>query len=160
MPRKNSKKSITESRLAKRLETVEKKKKKMKERFIEESLEHCQVSVVCYLLKIHRSTYYRWRDEDVDFKMKVEKAQEIGRERVNDKAEAKLEQSIGDGNIHAIKFWLQHNHERYKPKTSSGVQISHQILTDERKRQISNSIRNFLGLVKRSANGEELEEDD
>lgn len=68
----------------------------------------------CSKVGVSRSTYYRWRQEDVVFKLQTDEAIQIGRENITDLAESKLVKNIGDGNQRAIEFQLRHNDSRYR----------------------------------------------
>lgn len=68
----------------------------------------------CSKVGIARSTYYRWRQEDIVFKVQTDEAIQIGRENITDLAESKLVKNIGDGNQRAIEFQLRHNDNRYR----------------------------------------------
>ena len=68
----------------------------------------------CSKAGISRSTYYRWRQENITFKLQSDEAIRIGRENITDLAESKLVKNISDGNQRAIEFQLRHNDARYK----------------------------------------------
>lgn len=68
----------------------------------------------CSKVGVPRSTYYRWRQENIVFKLQTDEAIQIGRENITDLAESKLVKNIGDGNQRAIEFQLRHNDSRYR----------------------------------------------
>lgn len=68
----------------------------------------------CSKVGVSRSTYYRWRQENITFKLMTDEAIRIGRENITDLAESKLVKNISDGNQRAIEFQLRHNDPRYK----------------------------------------------
>lgn len=68
----------------------------------------------CNKVGVARSTYYRWRQDSISFKIQSDEAIRIGRENITDFAESKLVNNIGDGNQRAIEFQLRHNDERYR----------------------------------------------
>ena len=68
----------------------------------------------CSKVGVGRSTYYRWRQESITFKLQTDEAIQIGRENITDLAESKLVKNIGDGNQRAIEFQLRHNDPRYR----------------------------------------------
>lgn len=68
----------------------------------------------CSKVGVSRSTYYRWRQENIVFKLQTDEAIQIGRENITDLAESKLVKNIGDGNQRAIEFQLRHNDSRYR----------------------------------------------
>lgn len=76
------------------------------------------VQIACTRSGVARSTYYRWRKEDPEFRGRVETAMRQGRARINDMAESILVQLIKEGNLTAIIFWLKNNFaSQYAPKT-------------------------------------------
>jgi len=66
---------------------------------------------------VHRSTYYRWRENDSDFDKEADSALEQGVDLVNDLAESKVISGIKKDQMPAIRFWLQHNHPKYYSST-------------------------------------------
>jgi SOS-response transcriptional repressor LexA len=54
---------------------------------------------------LSRTTIYRWRKTNPEFKEKLDNALEYGRENVNDMAEAMLIQKIQERDMGATKFW-------------------------------------------------------
>lgn len=85
------------------------------QRIILEELEKTGlVSSACGKAKIPRSTYYRWYNSDIDFRMKADEAIDIGRSNMVDFAESKVIKNIQDGNQRAAEFYLRHNDSRYR----------------------------------------------
>lgn len=79
-------------------------RKSLKEKFLEEfDKARGIVSLACEVVDIHRSTYYKWREEDEDFRKKLEAIEE----RNIDMAEAKLLTAIGEENLTATIFYLK-----------------------------------------------------
>jgi len=72
------------------------------------------VLACCSKTGVPRSTYYRWLNEDDDFRKKVEECIEKGRSAVSDLSESRLIQKIDAGDMRAITFWLNNNEPRYK----------------------------------------------
>ena len=68
----------------------------------------------CSKVGVSRSTYYRWRQDGIVFKLQADEAIRIGRENITDLAESKLVKNISDGNQRAIEFQLRHNDSRYR----------------------------------------------
>ena len=62
-------------------------------------------------LGIGRRTYYKWMDEDPDFRAAVEQAEKD----VNDFTEDKLMQKIKEGHGPSIRYRLDRRHPKYKP---------------------------------------------
>ena len=61
----------------------------------------------CSKVGVSRSTYYRWRQENITFKLMTDEAIRVGRENITDLAESKLVKNISAGNQRAIEFQLQ-----------------------------------------------------
>lgn len=100
------------------------KKHPNKSRFIKEIKEVPIVSSVCMKINISRQTFYRWMEEDENFKSEVTKALNVGRDSINDLAESQLINSIKDGDLHATKYWLSSNHARYvRPRPQTLVDL-------------------------------------
>lgn len=83
----------------------------------------------CKKVGVARSTYYRWRDSDPEFREETEKATIMGREKMNDFVESKLLEAINSGSMQGIRYWLDHN-----SKTYALVSVNHREL--QRLRQI------------------------
>lgn len=66
-------------------------------------------------MKLSRSTIYRWRKSNIEFRERLDRALESGRNNVSDMAETILVQKVQAGDMVAIKFWLQHNNSKYIP---------------------------------------------
>jgi len=71
------------------------------------------ISSACIQVDISRQTFYRWREEDLDFDTQVHKMMEIGIDAVNDLAESSLISNIQGGLMRAICYWLSNNHRNY-----------------------------------------------
>lgn len=74
------------------------------------------VRAACEKIGVGRATYYRWIQEDNEFREKVEKALQGGKEEVNDVAEAQLIKAIQAGNLRSITYWLRNHHVDYNSK--------------------------------------------
>jgi|GEM_PF-1987780 len=71
-------------------------------------------SNACSKLGIARSTYYRWYNDDIEFRMAADMAIEAGRANMIDFAESKLVQNVNEGSQRAVEFYLKHNDTRYR----------------------------------------------
>ena len=92
------------------------RQEKQKELLIEQLGKTPITQIACEKLGIARSTFYRWRDEDLEFKEKLIQALIKGKSLINDMAESKLIAGIQNNNMQAITYWLRHNHENYREK--------------------------------------------
>ena len=90
------------------------KKRRVRDRFIEELKITPIVQVVCDKLGISRQTFYRWKEEDSLFSANVDVALNYGESFVNDVAESNLLRSIKNQNMPDTKFWLTRRHPKFK----------------------------------------------
>ena len=73
------------------------------------------VFYACKKVGISRATFYRWRKDNLEFRKDVDEVLKNGRAYVSELCEASMIKEIKNGNLGAIKFWLQHNEPRYRP---------------------------------------------
>lgn len=85
-------------------------RKKVKKQIVELLDKTPVLLSVCARVGIARSTFYRWKDDDLVFSREVEEALENGRQTINDLAISQLLGKIKDGDNTCIIFWLKHNH--------------------------------------------------
>ncbi len=97
---KSKKSKALENSIKTRQENKEKKKAEFLEEF---SKKANNVSATCKAIGIERPTFYNWLKNDVDFRLKVENAEEGD----IDMAESALKKQILGGNITAIIFYLK-----------------------------------------------------
>lgn len=86
-------------------------KKDRRKDFLEELRRIPNVSSVCEKVGLSRNTIYRWKDEDSNFKRKMNGAMKMGVISINDLAEGQLINAIRRGEPWATKYWLD-NHKR------------------------------------------------
>ncbi len=86
-------------------------KKNRRKDFLEELRRIPNVSSVCEKVGLSRNTIYRWKDEDSNFKRKMNGAMKMGVNSINDLAEGQLINAIRRGESWAIKYWLD-NHKK------------------------------------------------
>lgn len=85
----------------KKEERLRKKQKQFIEIFATKA--GCNISVTCKHMNIDRKMYYKWYNNNEEFKEKIEEA----RESLIDFAETKLQQNIMNGNEASIFFFLK-----------------------------------------------------
>lgn len=146
MPKRKSKKVLEKERLAKKAETIRKRQQKEKKKLLEEFEHNYNISAVCARAKIHRSKFYRWYDEDSTFKKAVDKAREKGQSFVSDGVEARLLNLAKEGNMPAVKFFLQHNSPKYMSRKVPEDDNKYKDLEDIHKAKIAKSVIAFSGL--------------
>ena len=96
--------------------TIEKRQEKDKQTLIEAFKEMPIARVACKRASVSRATYYRWRNEDKNFLQQCYGAISIGIEAINEMSDSQLVALIGEKSLQAIKWWQQHNNERYGAK--------------------------------------------
>jgi len=85
--------------------------------FLEQIRKIPNISLACEKVGISRNTIYRWCSEDPAFKERLDEAIENGADSISDLAESKLITHINNGNMQAIKYWLDNNKKKYiKPR--------------------------------------------
>lgn len=84
-------------------------------KFLEELEKYGNVYRAASKVGISRSTAYRWCEEDPEFKKKFNSKVRLGRENSTDLVENSLVSLAVNGDLGAIKYYLPHNSERYKP---------------------------------------------
>jgi cytidylate kinase len=93
--------------------SVDLKIKKQKEVLLEHLRTVPIVEVACKKGGISRATFYRWCNEDEEFKTSVDNAKVDGVENINDMSEAQLITLIREKKYQAIALWLKNNHHRF-----------------------------------------------
>ena len=86
---------------------------KQKEMLIEQLEKTPIIQSCCEKLRIPRSTFYRWKNEDFEFSEKIDGALIRGRTLINELAESKVINAISNGEMVACFFWLKHNSRQY-----------------------------------------------
>ena len=81
--------------------------------FLEQLKTIPNISLACEKVGLSRNTIYRWCQEDLDFKDRLDEAMVSGAESVSDLAESKLIGLINSNNLNAIKYWLDNNKKTY-----------------------------------------------
>lgn len=77
------------------------------------------IGPACKKVGISRATFYRWMESNLDFRIEVEKATKSGQGNMVDGAEVALYSLVREKKISAIKYFLEHNSDRYKPLRDS-----------------------------------------
>ena len=141
MPRK---KKLSNEAKGDKTKTIAVRQEKAKALFLEQVRESPFVSHVAKAAGIDRSTYYRWRKEDKEFRREVDRLQSQAREKINDVMESVLIREAQNGNLTAIIFWLKHNHQMYANK----LIVTHEemSMTKEEMDQVLRVIKDWQGI--------------
>ncbi len=74
------------------------------------------IQVACEKAGISRATVYRWRDKDKKFRKTLDEALSEGESLINDMGESQLISLMKEKNFSAIRFWLNHRHDKFKER--------------------------------------------
>jgi hypothetical protein len=91
-----------------------------KQKFLDELRKTALVSNACAKSGIARANVYRWRDEDPEFKAKMEDAVSDGRNLMNDVGESVIIGKMKEKDLKAAQYYLGHNHPQYMHKDPHG----------------------------------------
>ncbi len=118
--------------------TIIKRQQKEKDLLLENLKRIPIIEVACSKTGVGRTTYYRWKNQDIEFSKKADEAIEEGIKLINDMAESQLLTAIKEGNISAIFYWLNHRHSSYgnRIEITSNDRLKDNPLTDEQKKAI------------------------
>lgn len=105
------------------------------------------IQVACERAGIPRSTFYRWRKEDLEFLSECETALEQSSAVINDMAESQLINAIKNQNMTAIIFWLKHHHKAYETRIAvkGKLELEQKALTPEQEELIQRALK-MVGL--------------
>ncbi len=101
---------MSQSGADKRKETIAKRQEEQKARVLEALHKHPIVTSALLKAGVSSSTYYRWREEDEQFKAQSDEAYLSGAMRINDMAESQLIKKIHEGDRVSVTYWLNHRH--------------------------------------------------
>ena len=114
--------------------------KKLKQLAIEQLREMPLVTYTCQKFSIPKSTFYKWKLIDKDFKSEVENAINMGRETVNDIAISQLLKKINNGETVPIIFWLKNNSPMFNEKVTLEIKNNQPGLSPEEVEVISKAL--------------------
>ncbi len=113
-----------------------------KKLFIENLKKVPIVQVACEKSGVSRATVYRWRDKDKKFRKTLDQALSEGEALVNDMGESQLILLIKEKNFSAIRFWLNHRHEKFKERVEVTTKNEKQEeLTREQEELVKDALR-------------------
>lgn len=116
---------------------------KNKELLIQQLKKTPIIQVSCEKVGIGRATFYRWKQDDLDFATQADEALLEGSLLVNDVAESQLISAIKDKNLTAIIFWLRHHHPNYatKVEVTARLKADNEILTPEQEELVTRALK-------------------
>jgi len=99
------------------------------------------VTIACNQVSISRATYYRWLQEDDNFKKAIEEAMIEGESFINDLSESQVISLIKEKNWSAIRFWLTNHHPKYANKLEVITNIKQEELNEEQEATVRNALK-------------------
>ncbi len=104
-------------------------KKKLKNLMLERLTKNFTISSACHAIGIDRKTFYRWIDEDINFKTEAYDNIQECKKDITDMANTRLVKQIDQGNLTAVMFWLNNKDPEITDKAI--------YLTDEEIKELS-----------------------
>lgn len=122
---------------------VKKRQEKYKELLLEQLKKLPIVQMACEKVGVGRSTYYRFLQEDEEFRKLAEEAILEGKKLMNDFAESQLLALIRDQSFAAIQLWLKTHHNDYRTRieVSGKIDTAEPILTPEQEDLIRQALQ-------------------
>ena len=105
-------------------ETIAERQEREKETLLAALRELPVVQIAIKKAGISRPTYYRWRQEDREFRRQTMDAMGQGVEFINDMSETQVVTLIKEKKLPAIALWLKHHHPTYGARVKSYTSIS------------------------------------
>jgi hypothetical protein len=140
-----------------RIETIRKRQDENKAKFVAKLEETPIIQVAAAQTGIDRTTYYRWRNEDAEFREQCRAARNRGVDFVNDMMESILIKNAKNNNMTAVIFWLKNHSHEYNDKRYHEHEhhFREPVLTEERKKEIAMTMQKWSEPVE----GDERDED-
>lgn len=113
---------------AKKEETIKNRQAAQKEALLGHLRRYPIIQVACEKSDVGRQTYYRWRDEDQQFKQAADQAITEGEELYNDLSEHQLLALMRDKYWPAIRYWLDKRHPKFNKtliKLDDPIEVSY-----------------------------------
>jgi hypothetical protein len=119
------------------------KKNRTRTLFLEQIRKIPIIQVACERVGVARSSVYRWRDENEEFRKELEEALADGEMMVNEISESQLISLIRDKNWPAISFWLRHRNPKFKERLeiNANIQPPQDELTPEQQIIVKEALR-------------------
>lgn len=92
---------------------------------------------------VSRTTYYRWRQEDFEFKKTADEAIGEGESYITELSESKLLSLINREHFPAVHLWLRTHHPKYanKIELSGSIALQEEVLTQEQQQTVNEALR-------------------
>ena len=118
------------------------KAEKDKKMFLENLKKVPIIQAACERSNVSRASVYRWKSEDKEFAKALEEALSEGESLINDLSEGQLISLIKEKNFSAIRFWLNHRHNKFRDRMELTTKIEKQEeLTPEQENIVRQALR-------------------
>lgn len=97
----------------KKQKTIANRQMKLKDQLLGQLRHYPIVQVACEKAGVGRQTYYRWREENKEFRESADKAILEGEDLFNDLGEHQLLSLMKDKHWPAIRYWLEKRHPKF-----------------------------------------------
>lgn len=101
------------------------------------------LQIACERAGVARSSYYRWRDSDEEFRKATDEAIAEGEAFITDMSESQLISLIRDKHFPAVQLWLRQHHPKYTNKVEllGRLTIEDEPLTPEQETLIAQALK-------------------
>jgi hypothetical protein len=80
----------------------------IKKQILQRLTKNFTIASACHAAGIDRKTFYRWVEEDIEFKIQAYNNIQEAKKDVTDAAYTRLVKHIENGNLTAVMYWLNH----------------------------------------------------
>ncbi|MFA5106756.1 MAG: phBC6A51 family helix-turn-helix protein [Patescibacteria group bacterium] len=135
-------------------ETIEQRQVRDKESILEYLRKMPIAQIACERAGIARATYYRWRNEDKEFKKAADEAMRDGEAFINDLSESQVVTLIKDRNLPAITLWLKNHHPAYadRIKVEASISRTDEPLSAEEEKLVRHALACLRGTANEKSN--------
>ncbi|HUT96345.1 MAG TPA: hypothetical protein VMW82_02135 [Candidatus Paceibacterota bacterium] len=95
---------------------IDERQEKQKGILLEQLKKAPIIKVACERVSVSRATFYRWQEEDDEFRKAIDIATIEGKLLINDMSEFQLLSLIQEKSPSAIRYWLENHHPDYMKK--------------------------------------------
>lgn len=114
-----------------------------KNKIIEQFRKMPITQIACERAGIGRTTYYRWRKEDENFRKTADEAITEGEALITDMSESQLINLVREKHFPAVQLWLRQHHPKYgnKVELSGRLNIEDELLTPEQEALVTKVLK-------------------
>lgn len=110
----------------KKEESITKRQETERKLLLEQLRKTPIAQLACERSGVGRSTYYRWRREDDEFRKMSDEAIQDGEGMINDLSESQVITMIKEKSFPAIQLWLRQHHPKYGNKMEITAKIKNE----------------------------------